>query len=175
VKALIVVFVGLIALLPVGGDGAAWRGKRVVVRDHTPVAWQPLVERAIAAFNTAMPPEVPRLIYQRRKERRCRSLPDTGRRGSLALCADDGRELALWWGWAEYRVERGGIIPSAKISLYSGMPEGEVGPSLCHELMHALTNADHSPFREDSCVRGHLSEPGAWDVAFARRAYRKHR
>jgi hypothetical protein len=154
-------------------SAAAWRERHVVVRDYTPAAWQPHVEATVRAFNDAMPEAVPRLVYARRPERRCRAVRE--RRGAVALCADDTAELARWWGWAEYRVGRGGVIPSAKVSLWSGMPPGNVADTLCHELMHALTNADHAPFREDSCVRGNLREPGAWDVAFATRVYRQHR
>jgi hypothetical protein len=97
-----------LVLLSVSPDvlagGAAWRERRIVVRDYTPAAWQPHVERALDAFNAAMPPAVPRLVYQRRKERRCRALPATGWRGTLAVCADENRALSLWWGWAEYRA-----------------------------------------------------------------------
>lgn len=157
--------------------GAVWNTRRVPVWDFAPDDWKPNVARAVADFNAAMPPGVPRLVYRAMGEQACDSLPEYGRKGGISVCV--GADA----NWAHtYAVGR--EMRRAKILLHPDGREAVRAKALCHELMHAVTYAPEGYTLDEngrpvglrhertSCVQGLLTTPGPWDRAFARKMYR---
>lgn len=163
---------GAIAPLDVAAkDGATWRKHRVVVKDYTPDEWKPYVADMVIAFNAMLPKRAPRLVYEAQPETPCKTLKRKRGRGQIAVCTGAFIDNTVL-------VAKNGVIRSALIQLFpETMPTHRHG-FVCHEMMHAVTDApdDYSyPHPETSCVLGDANFPGKWDAAYARKVYNKAR
>ncbi len=168
----LLVLLALVMFLPGGTaakGGAAWRAKSVVVYDHTSPEWQPYVAETVAAFNAMLPSRAPRLVYTPMRERPCTAM--SYERGEIAVCFKGNDNATAF-------VVRHRVIHGALVRLIGDDPPDERGNVICHEFMHALTGVPDDydfPHEETSCVQGGgLNAPGAWDVFYARKMYRKY-
>ena len=158
-KALVVVLAALLLAPDALGSGAAWQRKRVVVYDHTPSDWQATLSNAIARFNAMRPPRVPRLIYRRMDERRCKA---ARHKGGIGVCVAPAMrfpgDTAVVW-------ERGEML-EARIRLQPFIEFEDPLVIACHELFHAVTGAPEGAW---ASVR-----PCPYGPEYAERVYRKH-
>lgn len=155
---------------------AAWTSNVVTVRVYAAPAWTPLIQRSIADYNAVMPARGPRLVVRVLPERSCGWVKrQRFARATITVCSQpdgDGR------GWAVYRVARHRFVDErARITLVGNPGHDRYTPIhqqvVCHELVHALTAVrDAYDTEPESCVRGSLDVPGAWDVALLERVYR---
>lgn len=160
---------------PATAKPAVWTGARVVVRDYTGDRWRPHVAPLVAAFNQALPRAAPRLVYRAAPVRPCAQVAMRPR--EIAIC--EQASPASTEG-ADY-VTLAHTIVKARIALGDGGASETAAHranTLCHELMHALSNipdAYDMPRPLTSCVHGeHLTAPGAFDRRYLRRVYRRH-
>jgi hypothetical protein len=163
-------------------DGAKvlpWKGDRVVVRDHLPEAWRPLVRDLVDDFNAATPSGGPELAYEAAEEIPCGDLADEPPHGVIRLCErDDLSGSGHAYSWLN-KKETAIVSGSIDISRQAINDQSWARYALCHEMMHAFTHVrDRYDARPDtSCVWGSLNEPGSWDIALLERIYgqaRKH-
>jgi hypothetical protein len=163
-RILLVVLVVLIAAPEdATSSGAAWPRKRIVVRDHTPETWRPLVAEAVAAFNAKRGKHVPRLRY------RDAGAPCRRHKRGISVCEFSGEAQLLGW-----TVVRPWHTPTRAIVMLGG-PVGdrsdaaeiaEAKRTVCHELFHALTNAPERKVpKQEACP---------YNERFARKVYRTH-
>lgn len=174
-RSLLLALVVLLSADAALASGAAWPGKRVVVRDYTSAEWRPLVQQAVADFNRVMPKRVPRLVLRDGPARPCERVRAREDRGQITVCL-----TTRTGGDAIYRVQRHAVV-SARVRL--APDEDEPGQTLCHELMHAVTDIGDREgatvvptfWDDDSCVWGStLTAPGPLDARYAARVYRQH-
>ena len=169
----LLVLLAVLLLLPgtVQADGA-WRGKRVVVNDYTSPAYKPAVADMVRAFNTMLPKHAPRLVYRPQPERPCSALDRAKQRGTIAVCLSGGS-----WDLTNSNVKRG-ELQWAMIILIGDDSPAERPNTICHEMMHAVTDVPDNyldPHAATSCVQGTLPYPGSWDAAYARKVYKQAR
>lgn len=156
---------------------AAWQSKRVTVRIYTTPAWVPLIRRSIADYNAIMPARGPLLVAKVQKERPCAWVKKQRfKQPTITVCSQpdgDGR------GWAVYRLGRHTFADKrASITLVGDPGHDNLAAAhqnvVCHEMLHALTAVQDGALLPDSCLRGTLDAPGAWDVALLERVYKRH-
>lgn len=123
----------------------------------------------VDAFNAMLPKRAPRLIYRRHDVLPCAQVTP---RNGIVLCEPDA-ELVFQ---TIYRPHDH-VIGKARIVLSNASAEDAFFQhTLCHEFMHALTDANHGHYRRPttSCVQGDLTAPGPWDRKFAKKVYGHH-
>lgn len=154
--------------------GAVWHGKRVIVNDYTSAAYKPYVREMVAAFNAMLPARAPKLVYRSRHERSCHDF-SARIKGAIAICTGAHDDFT------GYGVERGAFTWAVINLIGNDAPEFRHS-IICHEMMHAITDAPEAegypyeyPNLDTSCVTGATDFPGAWDIAYARKVYRRHR
>lgn len=158
-----------------GAGGAAHHGRRIPVYDYSSAAWGTVVPDTVAALNAAMPRRVPRLVYRDLPERPCEGLPPRKHERGIVVCSTQRPEAT---GFTSY-VQRRHVIERARVWLGDDSldsPRRDPLRTACHELMHAVTGIpDRTPLTNpESCVQGFLTEPGAFDIAYAQRVYARH-
>lgn len=169
----VVLILALLLMLPgevMAKDGAAWHKKRVVVHDYTSAAYKPYVAEMVAAFNAMLPKRAPKLVYREQPERACNTL-DKKRPKVITICLSGGE-----WDMTATDAKHGEITRATVILIGNDTPD-QIHNTICHELMHAVTDAPddyRDPHLTESCVQGMTPYPGAWDKAYARKVYRKH-
>jgi hypothetical protein len=162
-KRLALILVALLFLLT--GDSAATKPPPakppIVVIDRTGPGWTDAVRKTVANFNAVMPPNGPRLVYQRAAAG-CEDVD---------VCSGDASgNLGLTWFWATDPPGVGHIVLTDTLPIFP-LPKLNI---VCHEMMHALThigdNYDARP--QTSCVWGSiLTRPGRFDVARLQETY----
>lgn len=180
-RPLILVLTLLLLAPDVAADPVLWADRRVPVFDHTRGAWRPLVQSLVAQFNATLPKSAPRLRYRAQPERVCSAIrPHTHKRG-IVICPIDGEEP--WFGQTTPMYDfsvRPLAIKRMRIAVtdirLADFPPEVWQQTLCHELMHAVTNIRDdltAPQPAMSCVYGYLDHPGPFDAQYARRVYRQ--
>lgn len=166
----------LLVLLLIPGEvmakGNAWHRKTVAVNDYTSPAYQPYVAEMVAAFNAMLPKRAPKLIYRAHSERPCAQLARANEEGAIMVCLSGGE-----WDYTTAHAKDGEIAWAKVVLIGDDPPEGRHA-TICHELMHAVTDVDDNyldPHLETSCVQGATTFPGSWDKAYARKIYKKAR
>jgi hypothetical protein len=181
-RAILLFAVCLGLLLPTPGMAARYdgvtvlpfKGSRVVVRDHLPEAWRPLVHDLIDDFNAVIPSDGPELVYEASEEVPCSELIEQPPPGVVRLCGKvDPSGTGHAYSWLNKRETA--IVSAAMDIPYDAAAVDEPWARylLCHEMMHAFTHVrDRYDSRPDtSCVWGSLNEPGAWDIAMLQALY----
>jgi len=151
--------------------GAVWTGKTVAVYDYTSPAWDGIIAQTVAEMNAMLPKQAPRLLYRRMAEVPCAQAPM--RKKAIVVClvgaGDPSPAHASWWTH-QHSISRAQVRLSPSASPNNHRKEA------CHELMHVLTSIqdNYAAAPDTSCVWGNLSSPGPFDVAYAKKIYRKH-
>jgi hypothetical protein len=189
VRWVVVLLCGLLWLPGVadaGKPGAVWhRAKYVRVRAYVGSAWQPFIAQGVADMNAILPQRAPQLMLETLAPIPCKQArkKNARKRRILVVCENPEKR---WPDSASTLLdtERGTILSPVIVTLGPAPNTGTAywdalvaQNTVCHELMHAVAGAPEN-VGSASCVSGpdYLNtRPGADDIAFLQRVYRKRR
>jgi hypothetical protein len=168
--------------------GIALQARTVTVYDYSGDGWTPHVAGMVSAYNAVMARPFPWLSYRRMTPTSCRDVKQ--RKNSLTVCITDA-VLRNAGGGIRWSPDAPHIGTHSMFVVQGDAPPVEWDATylqnvVCHEMMHALTGIQDNYWiddagvvhwrtgPEDSCVWGHNTTPGSWDVAYAQRVYQKY-
>jgi hypothetical protein len=148
-----------------------WAEKSVWVLGCSTPKWDGLVEGTVDEFNGMLPESAPRLVYRCMPQRACQDRRPHPVVGAIIVCSVPAAPFA---GMTGVRHDGTTIVETRVMrndKLYTNT--GDATNTVCHELMHTVTDIKDRYHRRPkmSCVWGSPPTPGRFDLAHARKVY----
>jgi hypothetical protein len=160
----------LAAFVPGDAIAARWEIPQVIVRDHLSDDMRADVMSVVDDFNANLPTGAPELVYEAMPEQPCEALEQEA--GVIQVCRST-LVPDVNAAWQPRTINEDAFV-SGQIAIRWNYWMPSYRPTVCHEMMHAITDVPDDPsepHRDESCVQGTLNHLGPWDIAYATDVY----